>query len=301
MLMCKTSFVWTRPFCFLPQKGEVPCFDRFLQLQHGSCRVAAMPWLVNSHPCDQKSPFRKGQMMDEPNRTEWIIQYLSSHWIFVTQGRHSYSATDTSALRDFLGCQKNHGPLISDHKFTRKQATSDTRFPMKCGAFVDYKTPLMTGSFVKFPMVLRLYPTRSISCAICTCIPSHPRNQWKKTLCFLSIYNKFRILLSDQSVPYRMPNTSDQSDSGFLRIYNLQNPLERSPSRLHEPPARFFLFSGEGFFRCKSSFRTKILIPFHWLAKRDSHTGIQSGEPTSLWPKQPPLVLVLLRCLANGL
>lgn len=164
-----------------------------------------MPWLVNSHPCDQKSPFRKGQMMNEPNRTEWIIRYLSSHWIFVTQGRHSCSATDTSALRDFLGCQKNHGPLISDHKFTSKQATSDTRFPMKCGAFVDYKTPLMTGSFVKFPMVLRLYPTRSISCAICTCIPSHSQNQWKKTLCFLSIYNKFRILLSDQSFPYRMP------------------------------------------------------------------------------------------------
>lgn len=187
-----------------------------------------MPQLVNSHPCGQKSPFRKGQMMNEPNRTEWIIQYLSSHWIFVTQGRHSYSATDTSALRDFLGCQKNHGPLISvtNSPVSKLPATHVSQWNVVL---------LWTTRHHSWQEVLSNFPW----CWDCIQQDQYPvlfahashlihkTSEKRRCASYPSTISFAFFFLT--SLFHTGCLTSDQSDNGFLRIYNLQNPLKRSP------------------------------------------------------------------------
>ena len=270
------------------------------------CHGWSIPILVT-----QKSPFRKGQMMNEPNRTEWIIQYLSSHWIFVTQGRHSYSATDTSALRDFLGCQKfmARWSPITNSPVSKLPVTHVSQWNVVL---------LWTTRHHSWQEVLSNFPwcwdcIQQDQYPVLFAHASHLIHKTSEKDAVLLIHLQystisFAFFFLTSLFHTGWPNTSDQSDSGFLRIYNLRNPpgkvtVTAARRWLGEPRSQgiFFYSPSKGVFRCKSSFWTKILIPFHWLAKRDSHTGIQSGEPTSLWPKQPPFVLVLLRCLANGL
>ena len=312
MLMCKTSFFWTTPFCFLSQKGEVPCFDRFLQLQESklpSCcdaMVGQFPSLWPKNRLSEKDRWWMNRI--EPNESFSISQVIGSLWHKVD----TLIAPRTPLLCEiFWGAKKfmARWSPITNSPVSKLPVTHVSQWNVVL---------LWTTRHHSWQEVLSNFPwcwdcIQQDQYPVLFAHASHLIHKTSEKDAVLLIHLQystisFAFFFLTSLFHTGWPNTSDQSDSGFLRIYNLRNPpgkvtVTAARRWLGEPRSQgiFFYSPSKGVFRCKSSFWTKILIPFHWLAKRDSHTGIQSGEPTSLWPKQPPFVLVLLRCLANGL
>ncbi len=159
------------------------------------------------------------------------------------------------------------------------------------------------------PRVLRLYPTRSLSYAICTCIPSHSQSECKNTM-FASYPSTISFADCSFSIFFFPTTTSLTFNWSCNHLINdrwvfWESDQLAKPLTIGHPSStkRGALELGDIWYLSRKFPERKGQKSWsHSIGWQRGRSHTWNGEPTSIWPKQPPgPFLSLLRCLANRL